>query len=167
MGRLFPEWHLLPDIAWETFLLRDQLEMDMLAPSCTNEFQHLLYFWESVTSHNLGVEHFEPFLAVQISCTFTATTLVPIVLSKFLTQHVTGKFWLLLSITLYWIDVLTRLGFNPHLSGSGGATKTSTTKVSQQYCKNGMISALKRAYQTMPFLPINELFFCFVYLGLD
>ena len=62
LKRLVLEWHCLPQITWVAFQLWAQPEVDLMASSCVNQYQHYYTFHTPLGC--LRVEHFQPCLAV-------------------------------------------------------------------------------------------------------
>ena len=98
-GWFVPEWHLLDYIAQAVFNLWDQLKLDVLASSHTNQCQH--YYTLEIPLH-LGAFGLN---TLSHPWTYQVTyhlALVPLVLSKFLAEHVTDQFILLISVVPCW-----------------------------------------------------------------
>ena len=82
--QLLPEWHLLPQVVQAAFL---PLELG-----------------NSTDCGGLGVECFQPSLDFQVSYVFPPQALVPLVLSKFLAEHVNGQVRHLILVAPYGME---------------------------------------------------------------
>ena len=96
------EWHLLSCIAQEAFELRGQLGVDLLASTHTNQCQHYYTLENLLPLEALEFNAFNHPLTYQVSYVFPHPTLVPLVLSKFLAEHVTGQFRPLILVAPCW-----------------------------------------------------------------
>ena len=88
--QLFPEWHLLPQVAQAAFCLWGLPEVDLLASSCSTQCQHYFTLETPLSLGALGLNAFNHPWKFQVSYVFPPPALVPLVLSKFLAEHVNG-----------------------------------------------------------------------------
>ena len=93
--RLFPEWHSLPCIAKAAYVLLGQMEKDLLVSWCTYQCQCYYTLENSLSVGSLGLNNLNHSWTYQVRYVFPPTTLVPLYLSKFLSEHVTSQFRLL------------------------------------------------------------------------
>ena len=99
-GHLLPEWHLLPQMAQSACDIWGLPEVDLLASSIQlnasiiTPWKHH-YLW--------GPWGWMPWM-FQVSCIFPPHALVPLVLSKFLAEHVEGQLRLLFLVAPCWIE---------------------------------------------------------------
>ena len=63
----------------------------------------LLHRGKSSTFGGLGVKCIQPSLNISVCCVFPSPALSPLVLSKFLAEHVTGQFRLLILVVPCWM----------------------------------------------------------------
>ena len=102
--RMLPEWHLLPQVAWTAFHFWSLPEVDLLASSCSTQCQH---YFTLETLLPLGVLELNAFShpwKFQVSYVFPPLGLVPLVLSKFLAEHVNGQLRHLLLVASCWME---------------------------------------------------------------
>ena len=103
LGWLLLEWHLLPHTAQVAFDLWDLPEVGLLASSHTTQC-HCYYTLEMVLP--LGVLWLNAFnhpWKYQVGYVFPPSALVPLVPSKFLEEHVTDQFRLLILVAPCWM----------------------------------------------------------------
>ena len=91
-GRLAPEWHPLPHIAQAVFHHWGQLKVDVLVSSHINQCKLYHTLENPVPLVALGLNAFNYYWTFQVSSVFPPPAFVPLVLSKFLAEHVTGQF---------------------------------------------------------------------------
>ena len=89
--QLLPEWHLLPQVAHATFCLWGLLEVDLLASSHSTQCQQYYTLETPLPPGTLGLNAFSHPWTFQVNYVFPPPALVPLVLSKFLAEHVTGQ----------------------------------------------------------------------------
>ena len=89
LGVFIPEWHPFLHIAQAVFQLRGELKVDMLASLCTNQCHHNYTLENTLLLEALVLNTFNHPCTNEVSCVFPPPSLVPPVLSKFLTEHVT------------------------------------------------------------------------------
>ena len=86
--QLLLEWHLLPQVAHAAFCLWGLPEVDLLASSHSTQCQHYFTLETLLPLGALGLNAFSYPWTFQVSNVFPPPALVPLVLSKFLTEHV-------------------------------------------------------------------------------
>ena len=101
---LLPEWHLLPQVAQAAFYLWGLPEMDLLASSRSTQCQHYFTLETPLPVGALGLNAFSHPWNFQVSYVFPPPVLVPLVLSKFLVEHVNGQLRHLLLVAPYWME---------------------------------------------------------------
>ena len=90
LGQMLPEWHLLPQVAQAAFHLWVHQGWMLLASSHTTKCQCYYTLESSLPLGALGLNAFNHPWMFQISYVFPPPTLVPLVMSKFLAEHVKG-----------------------------------------------------------------------------
>ena len=103
-GSLVLEWLLLLCISQVLFQLWAQLEVGMLTSSHTNHCQH---FYPLGNPLPLAASRFNTFnypWTCQVSYASFPSTLVPLVQSKFLVEHVTGQSTHLILVVPFWLE---------------------------------------------------------------
>ena len=96
-------------------------EVDLLASSCTTQCQHYYTLGTLIPLEDLELSAFNHPWMFQISFMFPPPTLIPLVLSKFLAEHVKGQARLLILDAPCWMEaswlpiVLNMLADIPHL----------------------------------------------------
>ena len=88
---LLPEWHLLPQVAQAAFCLWGLPEVDLLASSRSTHCQHYFTLETPLPLGALGVNAFSHPWNFQVSYVFPPLALVPLVLAKFLAEHVNSQ----------------------------------------------------------------------------
>ena len=101
---MLPEWHLLPQVAQAAFHLWGLPEVDLLASSHSTQCQHYFTLETPLPLGALGLNAFSHPWNSQVSYVFPPLALVPLVLSKFLAEHVSGQLRYLLLVAPYWIE---------------------------------------------------------------
>ena len=89
--QLLPEWHLLPQVALAAFHLWGLPEVDLLASSHSTQCQHYFTLETPLPLGALGLNVFSHPWNFQVSYVFPSLALVPLVLSKFLAEHVNSQ----------------------------------------------------------------------------
>ena len=89
--QLLPEWHLLPQVAHAAFCLWGLPEVDLLTSSHSTQCQHYYTLETPLPVGALGLNDFSNPWTFQVSYVFPPPALVPLVLSKFLAEHVNGQ----------------------------------------------------------------------------
>ena len=89
--QLLLEWHLLPQVAQAAFCLWGLPEVHLLAYSCSTQCQHYFTLETPLPLGVLGLNAFSHPWNFQVSYVFPPLALVPLVLSKFLAEHVNGQ----------------------------------------------------------------------------
>ena len=103
-GQLLPEWHLLPQVAQAAFHLWGLPEVDLLASSCSTQCQHYFTLETPLPLGALGLNAFSHPWKFQVSYVFPPPALVPLVLAKFLAEHVNGQLRHLLLVAPCWME---------------------------------------------------------------
>ena len=88
---LLPEWHLLPQVAQAAFHLWGLPEVDLLASSRSAQCQHHFTLETPLPLGALGLNAFSHPWNFQVCYVFPSLVLVPLVLSKFLAEHVNSQ----------------------------------------------------------------------------
>ena len=101
--RLLPEWHLLPQVAQAAFHLWGLPEVDLLASSHSTKCQHYFTLETPLPVGALGLNAFSHPWNFQVSYVFPPLALVPLVLAKFLAEHVNGQLRHLLLVAPCWM----------------------------------------------------------------
>ena len=102
--RLLLEWHPLPQVAQAAFHLWDLPEVDLLASSCSTQCQHYFTLETPLPLGTLVLNAFSHLWKFQVSYVFPPPALVPLVLSKFLAEHVNGQLRHLLLVAPCWME---------------------------------------------------------------
>ena len=101
---LLPGWHLLPQVAQAAFHLWGLPEVDLLASSHSTQCQHYFTLETPLPLGALGLNAFSHPWTFQVSYVFPPLALVPLVLSKFLVEHVNGQLRHLLLVAPCWME---------------------------------------------------------------
>ena len=101
---LLPEWHLLPQVAQAAFCLWGLPEVDLLASSHSTQCQHYFTLETPLPLGALGLNAFSHPWKFQVSYVFPPPALVPLVLSKFLAEHVNSQLRHLLLVAPCWME---------------------------------------------------------------
>ena len=88
---MLPEWHLLPQVAQAAFHLWGLPVVDLLASCCSTQCQHYFTLETPLPLGALGLNAFSHPWKFQVSYVFPPPALVPLVLSKFLAEHVNSQ----------------------------------------------------------------------------
>ena len=102
---MLPEWHLLPQVAHAAFPLWDLPEVDLLASFLSTQCQHYFTLETPPPLGALGLNAFSHPWKFQVSYVFPPLALVPLVLSKFLAEHVNGQLRHLILVAACWVEV--------------------------------------------------------------
>ena len=102
--QLLPEWHLLSEVAQAAFHLWGLPEVDLLASSHSTQCQHYFTLETPLPVGALGLNAFSHPWNFQVSYVFPPPALVPLVLSKFLAEHVNGQLKHLLLVAPCWME---------------------------------------------------------------
>ena len=102
--QLLLEWHLLPQVAQAAFHLWGFPEVDLLASSHPTQCQNYFTLETPLPLGALGLNSFSHPWNFQVSYLFPP--LVPLVLSKFLVEHVNGQLRHLLLMAPCWMEAL-------------------------------------------------------------
>ena len=98
---LLPEWHLLPQVA---LCLWGLPEVDLLASSHSTKCQHYFTLEPPLPLGVLGLNAFSHPWTFQVSYVFPPPALVPLVLSKFLAEHVNSQLRWLILVAPCWME---------------------------------------------------------------
>ena len=98
------EWHLLPQVAQAAFHLWGLPEVDLLASSHSTQCQHYFTLETPLPLGALGLNAFSHPWKFQVSYVFPPLALVPLVLSKFLAEHVNSQLRHLLLVAPCWME---------------------------------------------------------------
>ena len=101
---LLPEWHHLPQVVQAAFHLWGLPEVDLLASSHSTQCQHYFTLETPVPLGALGLNAFSHPWTFQVSYVFPPPALVPLVLSKFLAEHVRGQLRHLVLMVPCWME---------------------------------------------------------------
>ena len=101
---LLPDWHLLPQVAHAAFYLWGLTEVDLLASSHSTQCQHYYTLETPIPLGAVGLNAFSHPWTFQVSYVFPPLALVPLVLSKFLTEHVNGQLRHLILVVPCWME---------------------------------------------------------------
>ena len=102
--QLLLEWHLLPQVAQTAFHLWGLPEVDLLASSCSTQFQHYFTLETPLPLGALELNAFSHPWNFQESYVFPPLALVPLVLAKFLAEHLNGQLRHLLLVAPCWME---------------------------------------------------------------
>ena len=102
--QMFLEWHLLPQVDQAAFHLWGLPEVDLLSSSHSTQCQHYFTFETPLPLGPLGLNAFSHPWKFQVSYVFLPPALVPLVLSKFLAEHVNGQLRHLLVVAPCWME---------------------------------------------------------------
>ena len=98
------EWHLLPQVAKEAFCLLSLPQVDLLASSHSTQCQHYFTLETALPLGALGLNTFSHPWTFQVSYVFLPQAVVPLVLSKFLAEHVNGQLRHLILVAPCWME---------------------------------------------------------------
>ena len=101
---LLLEWHLFPHVVQAAFHLWGLLEVDLLASSHSTQCQHYFTLETPLPLGALGLNAFSHPWTFQVSCVFPPQALVPLVLSKFLAEHVYSQLRYLILVAPCWME---------------------------------------------------------------
>ena len=101
---MLPEWHLLPQVGQAAFHLWGLPEVDLLASSRSTQCQHYFTLETPLPLGALGLNAFSHPWKLQVSSVFHPLALVPLVLSKFLAEHVNSQLRYLLLVAPCWME---------------------------------------------------------------
>ena len=102
--QMLPEWHLLPQVAEAAFHLWGLPEVDLLASSHSTHCQHYFTLETHLPLGALGLNAFSHPWTFQVSYVFPPLALFPLVLSKFLAEHVNGQLRHLILVAPCWME---------------------------------------------------------------
>ena len=102
--QMLPEWHLLPQVAQATFHLWGLPDVDLLASSHSAQCQQYFTLETPLPLGALGLNAFSHPWKFQVSYMFPPPALVPLVLSKFLAEHVKGQLRHLIMVAPCWME---------------------------------------------------------------
>ena len=101
---LLLEWHLLPGVAQAAFHLWGLPQVDLLASSHSTQCKHYFTLETPLPLGALGLNAFSHPWTFQVSYVFPPPALVPLVLAKFLAEHVNGQLGHLLLVAPCWME---------------------------------------------------------------
>ena len=101
---MLPEWHLCPQVAQAAFHLWGLPKVNLLASSHSTQCQHYFTLETPLPLGALGLNAFSHPWKFQVSYVFPPLALVPLVLSKFLAEHVNGQLRLLVLVAPCWMQ---------------------------------------------------------------
>ena len=101
--QLLLEWHLLPQVAEAAFHLWGLPEVDLLASSRSTQC-HYFTLETPLPLGALGLNAFSHPWTFQVSYVFPPLALVPLVLAKFLAEHVNSQLRHLLLVAPCWME---------------------------------------------------------------
>ena len=95
--QLLPDWHLLPQVVEAAFCLWGLPEVNLLVSSHSTQCQHYFTLETPLPLEALGLNAFSHPWTFWVSYVFPPPALVPLVLSRFLAEHVNGQIrhWIL------------------------------------------------------------------------
>ena len=99
--QLLPEWHLLHQVA---FCLWGLPEVDLLASSHSTQYNHYFTLETPLPLGALGLNAFSHPWNFQASYVFPPPALVPLVLSRFLAEHVNSQLRHLILVAPCWME---------------------------------------------------------------
>ena len=102
--QLLPDWHLLPQVAQAAFHLWGLPEVDLLASSCSTQCQHYFTLETPLPLGAFRLNAFSHPWTFQVSYVFPPLALVPLILSKFLAEHVNSQLRHLLLVAPCWME---------------------------------------------------------------
>ena len=91
LDQMLLEWHLFPQVAHAFFCFWDLPEVELLASSHSTQCQHYYTLETPLPPGALGLNAFSHPQTFQVSYMFPPPALVPLVLSKFLAEHVNAQ----------------------------------------------------------------------------
>ena len=104
LDQLLLMWHLLPQVAQAAFCLLGLPEVDQLASSHSTQCQHYFTLETPLPLGALGLNAFSHPWKFRVSYLFPPPALVPLVLSKFLAEHVNGQLRHLILVAPCWME---------------------------------------------------------------
>ena len=102
--QLLLEWLLLPQVAQAAFHLWGLSQVDLMASSHSTQCQHYFTLETPLPLGALELNAFSHPWKFQVSYVFPPLALVPLVLSKFLAEHVNGQLRHLLLVAPCWME---------------------------------------------------------------
>ena len=101
---MLQEWHLVPQVAQAAFHLWGLPEVDLLSSSHSTQCQDYYTLETALSLGSLGLNAFNHPWTFQVSYVFHPPALFPLVLSKFLADHVKGQLRHLILVTQCWME---------------------------------------------------------------
>ena len=101
---LLLEWHLLPQVAHAAFHLWGLPEVDLLASSHSTQCQHYFTLETPLPLGTLELNALSHPWNFKVSYLFPPPYLLPLVLSKFLAEHVNGQLRHLILVASCWME---------------------------------------------------------------
>ena len=102
--QLLLEWHLLPQVAQAAFCLWGLPEVELLASSHSTQCHHYFTLETPLPLGAWGLNAFSHPWNFEVSYVFPPLALVPLVLSKFLAEHVNSQLRHLLLVAPCWME---------------------------------------------------------------
>ena len=102
--QLLPEWHLIPQVARAAYHLWGLPKVDLLASSHSTQCQHYFTLETLLPVGALGLNAFSHPWNFQASYVFPPPTLVPLVLSKFVAEHVNSQLRHFILVAPCWME---------------------------------------------------------------
>ena len=102
--QLLLEWHLLSQVAEAAFCLWGLPEINLLVFSRSTQCQHYFTLETPLPLGALGLNAFSHPWTFQVSYVFPPPALVPLVLSKFLAEHVNSQLRYLILVVPCWME---------------------------------------------------------------
>ena len=112
--QLLLEWYLLPQVAHAAFHLWGLPEVDLLTSSYSTQCKHYYTLETPLHPGIMGLNAFSHPWNFQVSYVFPSPALVPLVLSKFLAEHVNGQLIYLILVAPCWMEVPWLPPFSTH-----------------------------------------------------
>ena len=103
-SQLIPEWHPLPQMAQAAFCLWAYQRWICWHPPVPLSASIITPWKLPLLLGGFGVEYLQPSLGIQVSYVFPPPALVPLVLSKFLAEHVKGQLRHLILVSPCWME---------------------------------------------------------------
>ena len=128
--QMLPEWHLLPQVAQVAFCLWGLPKVDLLVSFHSTLCQHYYTLESLLPLMALGLNAFSHPWMFQVSYVFPPPALVPLVLSKFLAEHVKGQLRQLSLVAPCWMEA----PWLPHSSQHVGRCSLAVPHHKRSYC---------------------------------
>ena len=103
--QMVPEWHFLPQVVHTAFHLLGLPEVELLVSSHSTQCQHYYTLESPLPVGAMGLNAFNHPWMFQIGYMFPPPVLVPVVLSKFLTEQAKGPLRQLIPVAPCWMEI--------------------------------------------------------------